>query len=269
MLKSTPEYLAAHTQGLHGKTRTLSVRAAMAAHRERRRDRLVRSLSVVTGRWRTATSRVRYSKTTWAIILTGLVMLLAACGSGDDTAADTSVPATPTAPAQTMAATTTTTEAGPETTLPTQVEITAADYEFRGIPDVVPAGTRLKLLNASSDEFHMALIIRLDPKDDRTSDELIALDVLDVIDQGAEEFPLGTPQAVMLARPGEPGYATPVGSPVVFNPGRYAVFCLIPVGADPAEAEARADAGPPVPADFEGTIPHYQGGMYAEFTVEA
>ena len=52
------------------------------------------------------------------------------------------------------------------------------------------------------------------------------------------------------------------------HPGRYVVLDIFPVGADPTEAMKRADDGPPTPEQLEGTIPHSQPGMIAEFPVE-
>jgi hypothetical protein len=51
------------------------------------------------------------------------------------------------------------------------------------------------------------------------------------------------------------------------EPGRYAVICAIPTGADPAEyleAAAEAEGGPP---EVAGGPPHLAMGMYGEVTV--
>jgi hypothetical protein len=72
---------------------------------------------------------------------------------------------------------------------------------------------------------------------------------------------------VALAPPGEDGMFV-VGDGTITEPGRYAVICAIPVGADPEEfmaAAAEASSGPP---QVEGGPPHFTQGMYAELVVE-
>jgi hypothetical protein len=59
-----------------------------------------------------------------------------------------------------------------------------------------------------------------------------------------------------------------VGDGTLSEPGRYGVFCAIPVGADPDEyldAAATSQGGPP---EVEGGPPHFTQGMYGELTVE-
>jgi hypothetical protein len=71
---------------------------------------------------------------------------------------------------------------------------------------------------------------------------------------------------VVIAPPGESGFAVE-GTGVLSEPGRYAVICAIPTGADPAEyleAAAEAEGGPP---EVAGGPPHLAMGMYGEVTV--
>jgi hypothetical protein len=72
---------------------------------------------------------------------------------------------------------------------------------------------------------------------------------------------------VLLAAPG--GEQIPaVGDGILADPGRYAIVCVIPTGADPDEylaAAAESDAGPP---DVAGGPPHIANGMFAELVVE-
>ena len=182
--------------------------------------------------------------------------LQSACSRGDEVSPDA------TAAVATTQLPTTVPLTSPAITLPPDIEVTAVDYEFQGVPEVVPAGTTLKLVNASSKEFHMMLILRLDAGDERTREELTALSVGDILDsQNNARF--GRLVSAVLARPGEPQYFLPVGTGKVSEPGRYVIFCLISVGADPAEAAADAEARAP-----RGERPHYQEGMFAEFSVE-
>jgi len=75
---------------------------------------------------------------------------------------------------------------------------------------------------------------------------------------------------VSIAFPGEEGMAV-VGSPTLTEPGRYALICAIPTGADP-QAYRDLFAAPPSdnegPPDIPGGPPHFTQGMFAELTVE-
>ncbi|MDH3731501.1 MAG: hypothetical protein OES13_10345 [Acidimicrobiia bacterium] len=168
----------------------------------------------------------------------------------------------------TRARTTTTgpTATGAPTT-PLEVVITATDYEYLGVPDVVAVGTTIKLMNASSEEFHSAFIIRLDDGDERTAEELTALSVGELAPaSGADPNVTGTMQVAMFARPGESEYRTVLGGPRISTPGRYVILCLVPVGADPAEVESQVEFG--APRQIEGVDRHDQVGEFAEFIVE-
>jgi hypothetical protein len=150
----------------------------------------------------------------------------------------------------------------PAITSPPDIEVTAVDYGFQGVPETVPAGTTLKLVNASPEEFHIMVVVRLDPGDERTREELMALSVDEIFDP-QDELRFGTLASVIFARPGEPQYLAIRGTGRVSQPGRYVIFCLISAGADPAEAAAEAEDGP-----SRGAHPHYQEGEFAEFTIE-
>lgn len=139
------------------------------------------------------------------------------------------------------------------------VEVTAVDYEFQGLPDSAAAGTVLSIVNESEAELHELVVFRLDDEEERSVEELLALP------EG--EFDPGMPTAVLLAAPGAE-QITAVGDGTLSEPGRYAVICAIPTGADPAaymEAAQESQAGPP---QVEGGPPHFTQGMYAELTVE-
>jgi hypothetical protein len=78
---------------------------------------------------------------------------------------------------------------------------------------------------------------------------------------------LGAPATVLLAAPGGPQIAA-VGDGTLTRPGRYAIVCVIPTGADPdayLQAAAESDEGPP---EVDGGPPHIAQGMFAELVVE-
>lgn len=81
--------------------------------------------------------------------------------------------------------------------------ITGVDYAFEGVPDRVAAGNTLTFTNASEDEAHEVVAIRIPDDVDLSVAELIALDEaqLDAL------IPPGPPAAVLIAGPGEEGFA--------------------------------------------------------------
>ena len=137
-----------------------------------------------------------------------------------------------------------------------------ADFTFGGLPDQVPAGTRLAVTSASETELHELVAIRLADGDTRPADAIIEAGL-------AEVLAAGPPTAVLLAAPG--GEQIPaVGDGTLTEPGRYLILCAIPTGADPAEylaaAQANPDAGPPQVAGGE---PHFAHGMFDDLVVTA
>ncbi len=191
--------------------------------------------------------------------------LLVACGEDDD--ADTDATATTTAVATatvegtatteaTATAETTATEAAAET-----VEVTAVDYGYEGLPESVPAGTVLTLNNSSAVELHELVAVLLPEGEDRPVDELLALPEEELMALVA-----GEPALVALAAPGSSETIYAVGDGSLTEPGRYAIVCFIPTGADPdAYLNAPPGDGPP---QVEGGPPHFTAGMWAELTVE-
>lgn len=141
------------------------------------------------------------------------------------------------------------------------VEITATDYAYGNVPERVAAGSSITLSNESAVEVHELVAIRLPDDESRPVDELVAL--------GPEElaafFPLV--EAVIVAPPEAEGVVVE-GDATLDQPGRYALICVIPTGADPEEylqAAAAADGAPP---EVDGGAPHIAAGMYAELLVE-
>lgn len=189
-------------------------------------------------------SRRSITRAAAAASLCGL--LLAGCGDDDDRATD---PATDLEVAEPVA-----TEAE-------VVEVTAVDYGYEDLPATVPAGTTLTLANDSEVELHELVAFRLPDGENRAVGELVTL-------PEAELLPtLGEPATVLLAPPG--GEQIPaVGDGTLAEPGRYAIVCVIPTGADPGaylDAAAESDGGPP---DVPGGPPHIANGMFAELVVE-
>lgn len=187
---------------------------------------------------------------------------LGACGDDDDAAA--SDPQTTEAPDAT----------GPNGDAPDEegtngeegtddaptLEIVAVDFGFEGLPETIEAGTRLTLRNEAPGELHELVAFRLPDDETRSIEEIVQLDPAEM--QGV----LGEPTTVILAPPNSEQVATPVGDGTLSEPGRYALICMIPTGADPdefMEASATSD-GPP---DVAGGPPHIAHGMYAEIEV--
>jgi hypothetical protein len=148
---------------------------------------------------------------------------------------------------------------GPE---PGSVAITGVDYAFEGVPETVPAGSTLTLTNASDVEVHEIVAIRISEDSDLSVAQLVELpeDELD-----AHLVP-GPPATVIVALPAEDGMAV-VGDGTLTEPGRYALVCFIPQGADPQELLAAFESEEEGPPDIDGGPPHAFLGMFAELTV--
>lgn len=146
---------------------------------------------------------------------------------------------------------------------PEDVAITGTDYAFEGVPERVAAGSTLTFTNASDVEAHEVVAIRVPEDVELSVAELIALEEteLDAL------LPPEPPAAVLIAGPGEDGFAV-VGDGVLEEPGRYALVCFVPVGADPAVFLAGPPEGEEGPPDVEGGAPHAFEGMIADLVVE-
>jgi hypothetical protein len=179
-----------------------------------------------------------------AALLTVLCLALAGCGEADNSA-------------PTPADEGTAEESGDRQA----VEVVLRDYEFVGLPETVPPGTRFTVANEADSELHELVAFHLPADEDRSVDELAELAPEELVGT------LGQPVTVLLAQPGGPQIPA-VGDGTVTQPGRYAVMCFIPTGADPQEylqAAEQTEEGPP---QVEGGPPHFVHGMRAEFTVE-
>lgn len=180
-----------------------------------------------------------------AFALAGIV--IAACGDDDDD----------------VAATTTTTTEAPDDAgdgAAEPVEVTVVDYAYEGLPSSVEAGTTFTLVSGSDTEIHEFVAFRLPDEETRPVSELVMLPPDELLPALG-----GEPATVLLAPPG--GDTIPaVGDGTLSEPGRYAIICIIPTGADPAEylEKAATSDGPP---DVAGGPPHIVNGMFAELTV--
>ena len=176
-----------------------------------------------------------------------LSLLAAACSSTSDDASEQPA-AEPT--------TTTATEA-PASPI---VDVVAADFTYKGLPTEIEAGTTIRLTNESDAELHEFVAIRLPDDETRPVSELMQLPPEEL----AAFFP-GV-ETVILAPPGAEGFAVE-GTGTLTEPGRYAIICAIPTGADPdayMAAAAESEGGPP---EVEGGPPHIAHGMFAEVVV--
>lgn len=146
---------------------------------------------------------------------------------------------------------------------PAEVVVTATDYAFEGVPESVPAGSRLRIQNESGVELHEIVVFRLPDAEQRSFDELMSLDPAAL--QAATG---GPPVAVLVQPPGGPAIDA-VGDGTLAEPGRYLLLCAIPTGADPGEymAAAAQSQGGPV-TGVAGGPPHLAHGMAAELVVE-
>lgn len=139
--------------------------------------------------------------------------------------------------------------------------VTAVDYGYDGLPATVAAGTEIALENASEVEAHELVAIRLPDDETRSVQELVQLP--------PEELGAFFPyvETVLVAAPGADGVAVE-GTGELSEPGRYAVICVIPTGADPAEYLAAAAASEGGPPEVAGGPPHIVNGMFGEILVE-
>ena len=141
------------------------------------------------------------------------------------------------------------------------IAVEARDYSFENVPDVVATRAEITLTNASGGEVHEIVLVKVADLESRTIEELLELP--DEESESLVEF-----QGVLIAMPGEEGSNPEAGgsSLTVTEPGRYAMVCFIPQGADPA-VFAEAPVGDEGPDLGDGT-PHAFLGMVEEFQVE-
>jgi plastocyanin len=142
------------------------------------------------------------------------------------------------------------------------IVVRGVDYAFEDLPDTVSTGTQISFVNESEEEVHELVAVRILDDVDLSVEELLELP-----EEEADEYlEPGPPAMVLVAPPGEEGFVA-VGDATFSEPGRYAVVCFIPTGADPDEFMAAGEEGDG-PPDVEGGPPHVAHGMFAEVTVE-
>lgn len=144
----------------------------------------------------------------------------------------------------------------------TTITITAVDYAFEGVPARVAVGTTFALTNVSPVELHELVALRIVDSETRSVAELIQLPEEETAGVTAE-----MPAMVLIAPPRAPGMAV-LGDGRFTVPGRYALVCFIPTGADPREFLAAAAMESEGPPQVAGGPPHAFLGMFAEVIVE-
>jgi hypothetical protein len=190
-----------------------------------------------------------------------LALSLAACGDDDDdAAADTTA-----APAVTEAPAADTTAPAADTTDHSEhqtVVVDGIDYGFENLPAEVPAGTMLTFRNTSDAEFHEMVVMPIPADETRSVEELAALPP----EESDAIFANSMPALVSVAAPGEEGMPV-VGDGMITEPGRYAVVCFIPIGADPAVVVEAMQSESSTPPDLGDGPPHVTAGMFGELVV--
>lgn len=124
----------------------------------------------------------------------------------------------------------------------TQVDVTAIDYEFQGMPATLPAGqAQFKLTNGAPKEDHEMVVLKLNAEGEKVDPgKLVAMP------QGkAQKLVDGQGTAFMYAPNGQVAY-----SPADLTPGKYLYACFLPQGGKK-----------------NGEM-HAKLGMYGTFTVQ-
>ncbi len=201
-----------------------------------------------------------------AIVGAALALSLAACGGDDDdaTPATTAAAATATTVAATPDSTGTTMDHSSMPMDHPMVAIDAIDYRFDGMPTDIKVGTTFSFKNTSTKEFHEMVAIRIPDSEKRSVQELTQL----TQEQTDAIFANVEPAFVFVAPPGEDGMPV-VGDGTITEPGRYAVICSIPIGADPATVMEAMQSESSTPPDLGDGPPHFTAGMFAELNVTA
>lgn len=183
-----------------------------------------------------------------AAVLLSTVAVAGACGDDKKSTTTSDDPTTTTTAAATAAGET--------------VKVKGVDYKYEGLPAEIAAGTKVEFSNGSAKELHEFVASKIPDSETRPLTELVKLPDSEI----EAIFGSGPPATVLLAPPGGGATITAVGDGTLAAPGRYAIVCFIPTGADPAAylAAAQNSEGPP---DVPGGPPHVANGMFAELKV--
>jgi hypothetical protein len=143
-----------------------------------------------------------------------------------------------------------------------EVDVTASEYTFEGVPAEIPAGPVIFSLENVGEQVHELMVMRINNDVTLSVDEILAL-------PEEESQTMVTPAAFAFTFPGTVDFVT-----VDLAPGRYVALCFLPEGATPEvvmQLEELGVDGPEdtIPADsgLELGPPHFTKGMVHEFTV--
>ncbi|MHA6784434.1 hypothetical protein ACVGOW_26075 [Pseudonocardia saturnea] len=123
-----------------------------------------------------------------------------------------------------------------------EVRITAADFEYQGLPETLTAGTKAVTLVNEGEEQHEVGVVRINDDVTLTVEEILAL-------PEEEGMAAVTFKGAAFAEPG----GTDTSFIRIDQPGRYGVACFIPEGS----TAGTEGSGPP----------HFTLGMLGAFTV--
>jgi hypothetical protein len=137
----------------------------------------------------------------------------------------------------------------------TELNVTASEYEFGGLPPELPAGPAIVSLANIGEEVHEIVIVRVNDEVTLSLDELFEL-------PEEESEAMMTFVGFAFTFPGETGNTV-----LDLTPGRHVALCFLPEGAAP---EVIAQMGGPEdtpPEEAEFGPPHFVLGMVHEFEV--
>lgn len=141
------------------------------------------------------------------------------------------------------------------------VDVVGFDYGFRDLPTTLAAGSMISFTNESDVEAHELVALRLPDTETRPVAELIRLP-----DSELGEILSSQPAMVLVAGPEEDAEAV-MGNGAFVQPGRYAIVCFVPTGADPDSFLEATEGESEEPPEVEGGEPHALRGMYGEIIV--
>jgi hypothetical protein len=143
-----------------------------------------------------------------------------------------------------------------------EIDVTASEFEFAGVPAEVPAGPAIISLENAGEQVHEFAVLQVNEDVTLSAEEIAAL-------PEEEVMALGPTVAFAFTFPGSVGYGT-----ADLAPGRYVGVCYLFDGATPdvlMQLEELGVDGPedtiPADAGIEIGDSHYTLGMVHEFTV--